>query len=105
AMIAAQKRMAEEFPYVAIEVPPGRPQIRHHPEADQWVPRGGVVRCLVRCDEYGRTIVVVDDRDLSMGEFSRMISTFEGWGMRIEFTPKDATERRPRLEVRDPDGR
>jgi hypothetical protein len=102
AMIAAQERLAKDRPYVATEVPPGRPQIRYCPDLDQWVPRGGVVRCLVDSDEGGQAVISVDGRELSLAEFGRLIATYAGWGMRIEFTPEDATERRPRLEVRDP---
>jgi hypothetical protein len=32
-----------------------------------------------------------------------LLATYAGWGMRIEFTPDDAIERRPRLVVRDPE--
>jgi hypothetical protein len=32
-----------------------------------------------------------------------LLVTYAGWGMRIEFTPDDETDRRPRLEVRDPE--
>jgi hypothetical protein len=44
-----------------------------------------------------------DGRERPLEEFGKLLSTYEGWGMRIEFTPDDATERRPRLEVREPD--
>ena len=63
------------------------------------------MRCLVECGEDGQTVVHIDDWELSMEEFGRMLSTYEGWGMRIEFTPDDETDRRPRLEVRDPGNR
>ena len=99
--IDARDRLAISHPYVATEVPPGRPQIRYFREADQWVPRGSVVRCLVESDEEGQAIIHVDDRQLSLVEFGRLLATYAGWGMRIEFTPEDATDRRPRLEVRD----
>lgn len=101
--IAAQERLAEERPYVAVEVPPGRPQIRFFPDSGQWAPRGGVVRCIVDTDEDGQAIVYVDERKLTLAEFGRMVATYAGWGMRIEFTPEDEAERRPRLEVREPD--
>ena len=103
ATIDAQERLAAERPYVAVEVPPGRPQIRYFPEGDQWVPRGGVLRCVVEDDEQGQAVIVVDDRELSLEEFGRLLTTYAGWGMRIEFTPDDETGRRPRLEVRDPE--
>jgi hypothetical protein len=101
--ITAQDRLADEHPYVAIEVPPGRPQISYFPDGDQWVPRGGVVRCVVDSDEEGQAIIYVDDQELSLAEFGSLLTTYAGWGMRIEFTPEDATDRRPRLEVRDPE--
>jgi hypothetical protein len=103
ATIAARDRLAAERPYVATEVPPGRLQIRYFPDADQWVSRGGAVWCVVESDEEGQAIIHVDDRELSLAEFGRLLATYAGWGMRIEFTPEDATDRRPRLEVRDPE--
>ena len=103
ATIAARDRQAAEHPYVATEIPPGRPQIRYFPDADQWVPRGGVVRCVVESDEDGQAVIHVDGRELSLEEFGRLLTTYAGWGMRIEFTPEDAIDRRPRLEVRDPE--
>jgi hypothetical protein len=101
--IVAREQMAAEHPWVATEVPPGRPQMRYCPEADQWVLRGGVVRCIVDTDEDGRAIIVVDDRELSLEEFGGLLTKYAGWGMRIEFTPDDETAQRPRLEVRDPE--
>ncbi len=103
ATIAARDRLATERPYVATEVPPGQPQIRYYPDGNQWVPRGSVVRCVVESDEDGQVIIFVDGRELSLEEFGTLLATYAGWGMRIEFTPEDATDRRPRLEVRDPE--
>jgi hypothetical protein len=57
----------------------------------------------VEDDEAGQAIIRVDDRELSLAGFGRLLVTYAGWGMRIEFTPEDATDRRPRLEVRDPE--
>jgi hypothetical protein len=103
ATIAAQARLAAERQYVAIEVPPGRPQIRYFPEGDQWLPRGGVVRCIVEDGDNGQAVIYVDDRELSLEEFGTLLTTYAGWGMRIEFTPDDEVDRRPRLEVREPE--
>ena len=47
--------------------------------------------------------VSIDGRDFTLGEFKTMVSTFAGWGMRIEFVPDDETDKRPRLKVREPD--
>ena len=72
-------------------VPPGRPQIRYFAPGDQWVPRGGVLRCVI--DDGGpdgEAIIHVDDQALSLAEFGRMLCTYAGWGMRIAFVPEDA---------------
>jgi hypothetical protein len=98
-------RLAAERPHLATEIPSGRPQIRYFPEADQWVPRGGVVRCVVESDEAGQAVIRVDGRELSLAEFGRLLTTYAGWGMRIEFTPEDAIDRRPQLVIRDPEER
>jgi len=103
ATIDARDQAAAERPYVAIEVPPGHPQIRYFRAGHQWVPRGGVVRCVLEDDEDGQVIVIVDDRKLSLEEFGTLLVTYAGWGMRIEFVPEDETHQRPRLEVRDPE--
>ena len=71
--------------------------------ADQWSPRGAVLRCLVEDDENGQLVVGIDDQELSLEEFGRMLTTYAGWGMRIEFVPDDQLHRRPALEVREPD--
>ena len=86
-MIAAMEQLAAEHPYVANEVPPGRPQIRYFPEGGQWVPRGSVVRCVVETDEEEQAVIWVDDRELSLVEFGRLLTTYAGWGMRHRVHP------------------
>ena len=58
--IAAQIRNRDELgEYVAIEIPAGRPQVQHHPEAsNQWSPRGGVLRCYIDDSEDGLAPVI-----------------------------------------------
>ena len=36
-----------------------------------------------------------------LGEFGKLISTYNGWGMRIEFVSEDETSSRPTIEVRN----
>lgn len=91
--LRAQAQLAAEYKHVAVEVPLGSPQIRFHPRANLWTPRGGVLRCLLDSDEDGVAVVQIDDQELSMEEFGRMIATYAGWGMRIEFTPEDLGRR------------
>jgi hypothetical protein len=88
---------------VAIESPPGRPQIEYFERGDQWTPRGDVLRCVV--DDGGpdnEPIVYIDDRGLSWTAFGRLLTTYAGWGMRIVFVPDDEIHLEPRVEVREP---
>jgi len=101
--LRAQAQLAAEYKHVAVEVPLGSPQIKYFARGYQWSPRGGVLRCLVEDDENGQLVVGIDDKELSLEEFGRMLTTYAGWGMRIEFVPDDQLHRRPALEVREPD--
>jgi hypothetical protein len=90
-------------PYVAEEVPPGSPQIEYFAAGDQWTPRGGVLRCLISDggSDY-ETTIWIDDQELSLHAFGRLLSTYNGWGMRICFVPDDAIDREPVIEAREP---
>lgn len=103
--IRAQSEHIRSHPYVAVEVPLGKPQINYEKQSDQWVPCGNVLRCLVEdgaSEDDGWVTICVDDKELSLHEFGRMLSVYAGWGMRIEFIPEEDIHRRPRLEVREP---
>ena len=101
-ILQAQEKRASEHEYVAIEIPPGRPQITYTRECDQWVPRGSVLRCIVHDGgPDGEAAIDIDDHELSLDEFGRLLTTYAGWGMRITFVPRDETERSPDIEVRD----
>ena len=91
--------------YVAIETPLGSAQIEYGEHCDQWTPRGHVLRCLIddKVEEEREPVITVDNQELTWSEFGKLICTFAGWGMRIEFTPEEEIHRRPRLEVREPD--
>jgi hypothetical protein len=97
-----QARRAAEYRHVAVEVPLGSPQVEYHPASAQWAPRGGVLRCQIGDDEHGNLVVEIDDREFTLEEFGKMLVTYAGWGMRIEFVPDDAVHRRPAHEVREP---
>ncbi|MCW5553374.1 MAG: hypothetical protein KIS67_14585 [Verrucomicrobiae bacterium] len=101
--LRAQAQRAAQYKHVAVEVPLGSPQIQYFAGGSQWCPRGGVLRCLVNDDQNGQLVVGIDDQELSLEEFGRMLTTYAGWGMRIEFVPEDQLHRRPALEVREPD--
>lgn len=104
AVLAADAEAAAGYEHVAIEIPDGRPQIRYFAPGDQWVPRGGVLRCLI--DDGGpggEAVIHVDDQALTLAEFGRLLCTYAGWGMRIAFVPEDAVGQAPVVEVREPD--
>ena len=96
-------KLAAEYKHVAVEVPLGSLQIEYHDRSDQWTPRGSVLRCLVKDDENGQLVVAIDDHELSLEQFGRLLTTYAGWGMRIEFVPEDELHRRPVHEVREPE--
>lgn len=102
-MLRAQSQLAANYKHVALEIPLGSPQIRYFAEGDQWVPRGGVLRCLINDDEDGQLMVGIDDKELTLEEFGRMMISYAGWGMRIEFVPEDELHRRPAHKVGEPE--
>ena len=101
-MLRENARLAAGYKHVTVEVPLGSAQIKYFDRGDQWVPRGGVLRCLVEDNEHGQLVVGIDDQQLSLEEFGRMLTTYAGWGMRIEFVPEDELHRRPAHTVREP---
>jgi hypothetical protein len=97
-------RQATEHKQAAVEVPLGSAQIKYFARCDQWVPRGSVLRCLIQDDVDGQLVIRVDEQNLRLKQFGRLLTTYEGWGMRIEFVPGEEVHRRPVLEVREPKG-
>ena len=104
AVVLAMEQRAAEYEHVAVEVPPGSPQIKYFEPGDQWTPRGAVLRCIIDDNEDGEAVITIDDQELSMPEFGRLLTTYAGWGMRIVFVPDDEIEIPPRIEVREPGG-
>lgn len=103
-LIEIEEELAAAYEHVAVEIPPGRPQIQYHSLSNQWTPRGSVLRCVIGDGglEEGPEIYI-DDEELSLREFGRLLSTYAGWGMRIVFVPDDRLTEQPPIEVRDPD--
>jgi hypothetical protein len=90
--------------HVAVEIPPGEPQIEYSSMSDQWTPRGDVLRCVIAGDGLdGKDFVYVDDRTLTLAQFGKLLGTYAGWGMRVIFVPDDRTEETPETEVRLPE--
>jgi tetratricopeptide (TPR) repeat protein len=103
-LIEVQEQMRSDYVHVAVEIPPGHPQIEYHPESRQWTPRGDVLRAVISCDATNEPCLIIDGRELSLAELGRMLSTYEGWGARITFVPDDELHQQPLVEVRQPDG-
>ena len=61
-----------------------------------------MLRCLIRDDPHGQLLIRVDEQDLRLKQFGKLLTTCEGWGMRIEFVPQEEVHRRPVVEVREP---
>ena len=102
--LRAQARRAAEYKHVAVEVPLGSAQIEYRALSDQWVPRGSVLRCLIYDDDEDFQLVVdIDGQKLKLKQFGKLLTTYAGWGMRIEFVPEEEVHRRPILEVREPE--
>ena len=105
-VIAAQIRNCDEMgEYVAVEIPVGSPQVERFPgTTTEWVPRGGVLRCVIDDgggDDGSLPVIYVE---FEWDEFGRMLCTYAGWGMRIVFVPDDELERTPRIVVKEPEG-
>ena len=102
-IIGATDQLAAEWENVVIEIPPGRPQIEYSDLSEQWTPLGELIRCYI--DDggpEGEITVHIDDKELSLREFGRLLSTFAGWGMRIAFVPDEMVEEEPEVQVREP---
>jgi hypothetical protein len=85
------------------EEPPGEKQIDYHEDSGQWVPRGDVLRCII--DDggpEGEVTIHIDDKELSLAEFGRMLRVHAGWGMRIAFVPEEFISENPKVEIRKP---
>lgn len=100
--LRARAELAAQYGNLAVEIPLGRPQIKHHRKARQWSARGQVIRCVIDDDEDGMPVITIDDHQLSWEEFGKLVVSFAGWGMRIAFVSEDEIHRQPRIEVREP---
>ena len=58
---------------------------------------------LIHDDEHHQAVIEIDEQALPLQQFGKLLTTYAGWGMRIEFVPKDEVHRRPVLEVREPE--
>jgi len=105
-ILDAQWGLLEGWDKTVVEEPPGEKQIDYHENSDQWVPRGDVLRCII--DDggpNGEVIIHIDDQELSLAEFGRLLSVHAGWGMRIAFVPEEFIAESPTVKMRKPQRR
>lgn len=103
-ILQIQQALASQYDHIAVEVPVGRPQIEYRERAGQWTARGDVLRCVI--DDGGpdgEAVIYIDDQELSLQDFGRLLITHAGWGMRIVFVPEDEIDGEPEIVVREPD--
>ena len=104
-MLEAQAEIAAGVDPRLTEIPPGLPQIEYKELSDQWVPRGQVLRCHIEGDTEQGTIIQIDDVELDMAAFGRMLQVFCGFGMRIAFVDEEDVNDEPETVVREPEGK
>ena len=102
-MLEAQAEIAAGVDPTLTEIPPGLPQIGYSERSNQWVPRGQVVRCHIDDDAEDGTIIQIDDVELDLAAFGRMLQVFSGFGMRISFVDEEDVTEEPEIVVREPD--
>ena len=102
-MLEEQAVIAAGVDPTLTEIPPGLPQIEYSERSDQWVPRGQVLRCHIDDDAEAGTIIHIDDMELDMDAFGRMLQVFSGFGMRIAFVDEEDVTEEPEVVVREPD--
>ena len=100
-ILDSQWALLQEWDKAVVEEPPGEPQIDYHENSDQWAPRGNVIRCIIADGgPEGEVTIHIDDRELSLREFGRMLAVHAGWGMRIQFVPEKFVTENPEVTVR-----
>ena len=102
-ILESQHRLLAEWDKTVIEEPLGEKQIDYHEKSDQWVPRGDVLHCII--DDggpEGEVTIHIDDKELSLVEFGRLLRVHAGWGMRIAFVPEEFICENPKVEIRKP---
>jgi hypothetical protein len=104
-ILAAQERLLAGWDKAIIEEPPGEKQIDYHQDSGQWVPRGDVLRCIIDGGPEGEVTIHIDDKELSLAEFGRMLTVHAGWGMRIAFVPEEFVTDNPTVKIRKPQKR
>ena len=102
-ILESQHRLLVKWDKTVIEEPLGEEQIDYHENSDQWVPRGDVLRCIIDdAGQNGAVTIHIDDQELSLAEFGRLLRVHAGWGMRIALVPEEFISENPMIEIRKP---
>ena len=105
--IRTRDELMAEYEHICVEIPLGKPQVKYEELSDQWVPRGDVVRGRILGSmgdqDLDEEFITIDNRDFTIREFVRMVSTFSAWGMRIAFVPDDELHEQPEIVVKEPE--
>ena len=100
-ILASQQRLLAGWNKTVIEEPLGEEQIDYHENCGQWVPRGDVLRCIIDdAGPEGEVTIQIDDTELSLVQFGRLLRVHAGWGMRIAFVPEEFISENPNVEIR-----
>lgn len=94
---------SENYEHIAFETPEGKPQINYEEDCCQWAVNGEVIRCCVGWDAGEGPAIEIDDKTLTWQEFGKMLSSWEGWGMRITFVPDDQLTKIPTVVIGERD--
>lgn len=98
-MVLAQLEFAAKWR--PTEIADGRPQIRFDRRYRQWLAEGHVLRCVVgESRDRDEPTIRIDNHELTLQQFGRIIASFQGWGMRIVFVSDDQLCDPPTPQVR-----
>jgi hypothetical protein len=101
-ILDTQWGLLQQWDKTVVEEPPGEQHIDYHETSDQWVPRGEVL-CGIIGDggPNGEVTIHIDDQELSLAEFGRLLRVHAGWGMRIVFVPEEFVADNPTVKTRE----
>ena len=65
-----------------------------------------MLRCIIDdAGPEGEVTIHIDDQELSLREFGRLLRVHAGWGMRIALVPEEFVTENPTVKVRKPERR
>jgi hypothetical protein len=103
-MVLNMEANSRNYEHIAVEIPIGKPQIEYNKQCRQWSAKGDVLRCYITSardanDGALEPAIEIDDKTLSWKEFGRLLTTYEGWGMRLIIVPDDELHETPNIQI------